>query len=52
MGMMGRILFNAETGRMTLNDNDLHCGDIVTVLIDGEWVEDRLVADVSGVGIW
>lgn len=45
--MNGRILFNAETGRLVLNGNDLHCGDIVTVLIGGEWAEDRLETDVN-----
>lgn len=43
--MKGRILFDADTGYLTLNGNELHCGDIVTVLICGEWAEDRLELD-------
>lgn len=45
--MNGRILFNAETGRLTLNGDDLHCGDTLMVWIAGEWQHDRVEVDAN-----
>lgn len=46
--MKDRILYNAETGRLCLNNDDLHCGDTLTVWIAGNWCSDRIEADMNG----
>lgn len=45
--MLYRIGYNAETGRFTLGDSDLHCGDVITVRIDGEWRDCRLEMNMN-----
>ena len=50
----GRLGYNSENGRYGIlvmdlwKDDGLHCGECLEVLIDGEWVEDRIEMAFGG----
>lgn len=50
----GRLGYNNENDRYGIlnmdlwEDNGLHCGECFEVLIDDEWVEDRIEMDRNG----
>lgn len=52
--IQGRLGYNSENGRYGIlsmdlwEDDGLHCGECFEVLIDGEWVEDRIEMNRSG----
>lgn len=48
---MARLGYNYENDRYGILEHDLwvneglHCGDCVEILIDGEWIQDRIEYD-------
>lgn len=65
MGQIKQIRYDAERDRLMCGDVDLHCGQVVCVLMgDGEWHEVALELDgadqwylphhpgVSPIGLW
>ena len=39
---VAQLTYNPDTDRYELDGCDLHCGDCLTVLIAGKWVDTRI----------
>lgn len=42
---MGQLTYNAETERYELDSVELHCGDVLSVLVGTEWIDTRIELD-------
>ena len=38
----GRLIYDPSTGRYEIDDQELHCGDVLQVLIGNSWVNTRI----------
>lgn len=47
---MMRLAYDPASRRNVVEGRELHCGDFIDVLIDGQWVEGRYEATWSGGG--